>query len=219
MYERGQVLSHPPTPKSTRPHYLHYLPLSPLPSLSMYSLAELKPGKAVVVDGDPFLITWSQFSKQGRQGGVMATKMKNLKTGAVIQKTFQGNDKLEPADVGYRKVQYLYKEGDSYAFMDLNTYDQFNLAADLLGNVADFLVDGQEVDAHVFEENPIGIQLPPTVVLEVTETTAGVKGDTATGGTKPATLASGLTINVPLFINEGDAVKVNTESKEYMSRE
>lgn len=184
----------------------------------MYVIAELKRGRAVVVDGDPYLITWNQFSKQGRQGGVMATKMKNLKTGAVIQRTFQGNDKLEPADVGFRKVQYLYGSGDSYTFMDLETYDQFELNADAIGDAAQYLVDGQEVDAMMFGDHPIGIQLPATVNLKITETIPGVKGDTATGGTKPATLESGAKVSVPLFINEGDTVKVNTDTGTYMER-
>ena len=184
----------------------------------MYVIAELKKGRAVVVEGDPFLITWNQFSKAARQGGVMATKMKNLKTGAVIQKTFQGNDKLQPADVGYRKVQYLYAAGSNYTFMDLTSYDQFELDADTLGDITKYLTEGLEVDAMVFEEVPIGIKLPPTIDVKVVETIPGVKGDTATGGTKPATLESGSKVNVPLFINEGDTIKVNTESGEYMER-
>lgn len=148
----------------------------------------------------------------------MATKMKNLKSGAVIQKTFQGNEKLSPADVGYRKVQYLYSDGSKYTFMDLNTYDQFELGEDLVGDSAKYFVDGQEVDAMVFEGHPIGIQLPPTVELKVIETPPGVKGDTASGGTKPAKLESGVSVNVPLFINEGDSIKINTDSGEYMER-
>ncbi len=185
----------------------------------MYVIAELKVGRAVVVDSEPYLITWNRFSKQGRQGGVMATKLKNLKTGNVIQKTFQGNDKLEPADVGFRKVQFLYGDaGSGYTFMDLNTFDQFELDADTVGEVEKYLMDGQEVDALVFGDNPIGIQVPSTVNLKVVETILGVKGDTATGGSKPATLDSGLKVNVPLFINEGDTVKVNTDTGVYMSR-
>jgi len=185
----------------------------------MYVIAELKAGRAVVVDGDPYLITWNQFSKQGRQGGVMATKLKNLKTGNVIQKTFQGNDKLEQADVGYRKVQYLFGDKQSgYTFMDLNTYDQFVLGSDIVGDDAQYFIEGQEVDALVFEENPIGIQLPSTVNLKVVETPPGVKGDTATGGTKFAELESGMKVSVPLFINEGDTVKVNTDTGAYMER-
>ena len=189
-----------------------------LHAFSMYTLAELKPGRAVVFEGQPYLITWSQFSKQGRQGGVAATKMKNLKTGSVIQQTFQGSDKLEEADVGFRKVQYLYGDGNSFTFMDLNSYDQFALTSETVGDAAEYLMEGLELDAMIFEENPIGIQLPATVELKVVETIPGVKGDTASGGNKPATLSSGLKVNVPLFIQEGDIVKVNTVSGAYMGR-
>jgi elongation factor P len=184
----------------------------------MYTLAELKAGRAIVVDNDPYLITWSQFSKQGRQGGVMATKLKNLKTGSVIQRTFQGNEKLEPADLSYRKVQYLYGNEDAFTFMDLLSFDQFDLGLDILEEIVPYLIEGQEMDALMFEENPIGIQLPSTVELKVKETIPGVKGDTASGGNKPALLESGLRINVPLFIQEGDTVKVNTATGEYMER-
>lgn len=184
----------------------------------MYVIADLKPGRAVVLDGEPYLITWSQFSKSARQGGVMATKMKNLKTGSVVQKTFQGSDKLDQADIGYRKVQYLYGDGSSFTFMDLQSYDQFDLDADTVGDMVQYLVDGQEMDALIFEEQPIGINMPATVDLKVTETTPGVKGDTATGGTKPATLESGCVVNVPLFVNEGDKIKINTDTGLYMSR-
>jgi len=184
----------------------------------MYVIAELKAGRTIVLDGEPYLITWNQFSKQGRQGGVMATKLRNLKTGNIIQRTFQGNDKLEPADTGFRKVQYLYCSGDAFTFMDLNSYDQFELGRDVVGEGARYLVEGQEVDALVFGENPIGIQLPPTVNLQVAETPPGVKGDTATGGTKFAELENGTKVAVPLFINAGDRIKVNTETGVYMER-
>lgn len=184
----------------------------------MYVIADLKAGRAIVIDGDPYIITWNQFSKQGRQGGVMATKLKNLKTGNVIQKTFQGNDKLEPADVGYKKVQYLYGDENKYTFMDLQSYDQFELTSDMVGDAANYFIEGSEMDALMFEDNPIGIQLPPTAKLKVIETPPGVKGDTATGGTKFAQLESGIQVSVPLFINEGDIVKVNTDTGEYMER-
>ena len=184
----------------------------------MYSLAELKTGKAIIHNDDPFLITYNQFSKQGRQGGVMSVKMKNLKTGNTIQHTFQGSDKVAPADVGYSKVQYLYKDEDGMNFMDLTSYEQFTLNEDQVGDMAKYLADGQEVDAMNFEGTPIGLRLPSTVILEVTETIPGVKGDTATGGTKPATMASGLTVSVPLFIKEGEMLRINTDTGEYMNR-
>ena len=156
----------------------------------MYSIAELKPGRAIIFDGDPYMITWSQFSKAARQGGVMATKMKNLITGSVVQKTFQGSEKIQPADVGYRKVQYLYGGEGTHTFMDLQTYDQFELTDDILGDSAKFLMDGQEVDAQVFQENPIGIKIPSAIDMKVKETIPGVRGDTATGGTRVGLLLS-----------------------------
>ena len=148
----------------------------------------------------------------------MATKLKNLKTGSVINKTFSGETKIAPADVGYRHVQFLFGGDDSYTFMDLNDYNQFELQPDLVGDTKDYLIDGMELDLFIYNEQPIGVKLPPSVNLEVKETTPGVKGDTATGGTKPATLETGIVINVPLFVNEGDKVKVNTERGEYVER-
>ena len=184
----------------------------------MYTLAELKPGKAVVVDGEPYLILKAQFSKQGRQGGVTSTKMRNLKTGSIIQKTFQGNDKLAPAEVGYRHVQFLFKDAENCTFMDLESYDQFELSNESVGDDTQFLTEGVELDVLLYEENPIAVKIPVTVDLTVQETTPGVKGDTATGGTKPATFETGLTVQVPLFINEGDTVRINTERCEYVER-
>ena len=183
----------------------------------MYVITDLKPGRAIQMDGTPYLVVSSQFGRKSQSKANMQCKLKNLKTGAVIAHNFQGSEKIEPADVGYRKVQFLYK-GDAYTFMDLNSYDQFDLTAETVSEVKDFLVEGQECDAMVFDEQPIGIQMPSTVVLKITETIPGVKGDTATGGTKPATLESGFVVSVPLFLNEGDKVKVNTETGEYMSR-
>ncbi|MDB4978812.1 MAG: elongation factor [Candidatus Peribacteria bacterium] len=184
----------------------------------MYTITDLKPGKAITIDGEPYLVVSSQFGRKSQSKANMQTKLKNLKTGAILAKNFQGSEKIEPADVGYRKVQFLYSDGDTYTFMDLQTYDQYELNKDVMEEQGGYLVDGAEVDALMFEEHPIGINLPSTVVLKVTETIPGVKGDTATGGTKPATLETGLVVNVPLFIHEGEKVKVNTETGEYMER-
>ena len=185
----------------------------------MYTITDLKPGRAITIDGEPYLVVSSQFGRKSQSKANMQCKLKNLKTGAILAKNFQGSEKIEPADVGYRKCQFLYKDADkNYTFMDLETYDQFTFTEEALGDAALYLVDGGEVDALVFEENPIGIQLKATVELKVIETIPGVKGDTATGGNKPAKLESGLTVNVPLFVNEGDVVKVNTETGMYMTR-
>jgi len=184
----------------------------------MYSLSDLKPGRAIVVDNDPFLILSAQFSKQGRQGGVCATKLKNLKTGATVQKTFKGNEKTEEANVSYRHVQFLYEKNNVFTFMDLNDFNQFDLAEELVGEAKQYLKDGMELDVLMFDEQPIAVKLPVTVDLTVKETPPGLKGDTAQGGTKPATLETGLVLQVPLFVNEGDVIRVNTERKEYVER-
>ncbi|HAI98253.1 TPA: elongation factor P [Candidatus Peribacteria bacterium] len=181
----------------------------------MYEITELKPGRAIQIDGVPYLITASQFGRKSQSKANMQCKLKNLRTGAVIPKNFQGSEQIEPADIGYRRVQYLFHDGESFQFMDSKTYDQFPLDKETVGDAAEYLVEGGEVDALVFEDKPIGIQLPPTVDLKVVETSPGVRGDTATGGTKPAKLESGLTVAVPLFITEGDVVKVNTETGTY----
>lgn len=184
----------------------------------MYVITDLKPGRAIQMDGTPFLVVSSQFGRKSQSKANMQCKLKNLLTGAIIAHNFQGSEKIESADVGYRKVQYLYQSNGAYTFMDLHSYDQFDLQLDTVGEAKNFLVEGQECDAMMFEERPIGINMPATVNLKIVETIPGVKGDTATGGTKPATLESGFKVNVPLFLHEGDKVKVNTDTGEYMSR-
>jgi elongation factor P len=184
----------------------------------MYTITDLKPGRAVTLDGEPYLILTSQFGRKSQSKANMQCKLKNLKSGAIIARNFQGSEKIEPADVGYRRVQYLYGDKDSCTFMDLESYDQFAFQKEALGDVVQYLKDGLEVDALLYEGNPIGIQLKSTVDLKVVETSPGVRGDTATGGTKPAKLESGLSVQVPLFINEGDVLKINTETGAYMSR-
>lgn len=185
----------------------------------MYDITDLKPGRAIQIDGEPFIVLSSQFGRKSQSKANMQCKLRNLKTNAVVARNFQGSEKIEPADVGYRKCQFLFKDQDgNYTFMDLTTFDQFTFTEEMLGDAALYLVDGGEVDALMFEEAPIGIQLKATVELKVMETIPGVKGDTATGGNKPAKLESGLTVNVPLFINEGDTIKVNTETGMYMTR-
>ena len=184
----------------------------------MYTITDLKPGRAISIDGDPYMVVSSQFGRKSQSKANMQCKLKNMKTGQVISRNFQGAEKIEQADVGYRHVQFLYGDATSCTFMDLETYDQFALQKDSLEGIVDFLSDGLECDALMYEENPIGIKLPSTVVLVVKETIPGVKGDTATGGSKPAIMDTGLQVNVPLFVNEGEKVKVNTETGEYMER-
>ncbi len=184
----------------------------------MYSIGELRVGKAIILDDEPYLITYAQHSKKARAGGVCRTKLKNLITGVIIPKTFQGNDKIAPADTGYKKAQYLYNDGESYHFMDNETFVQFSFTAEDLEDQVNFLVDDTEVDVLTFEDKPIGVMLPPKVELTVEYTEPGVKGDTAAGGSKPATMNTGYVLQVPLFIKKGDSIRVNTESGEYVER-
>ncbi len=185
----------------------------------MYTITDLKPGRAVTLDGQPYLVVSSQFGRKSQSKANMQCKLKNLKTGAVVARNFQGSEKIEEADVGFRRVQFLYGGGtQGYTFMDLENYDQFELSADVLEDIQQYLSEGLEVDALLFDGNPIGIKLPSTVVLTVKETIPGVRGDTATGGGKPATMETGLAVTVPLFINEGEKIRVNTETGAYMER-
>ena len=184
----------------------------------MLSVAQIRTGKVIVLDGEPYAVVKDVFAKQARGAGVMKTTLKNLKTGATVQKSFQGNDKVEEADVGYRKCQYMYNDGEAYHFMDNTSFEQFELSKDMLGDQVYFLLDGNDVDVRFFEENPISVNLAPKVVLEVTDTEPGVKGDTASGGSKPATLETGLVLQVPLFIKIGEKIRVNTDTQEYCER-
>lgn len=184
----------------------------------MYTITDLKPGRAVSIEGEPYLVIASQFGRKSQSKANMQCKLKNLKNGSVISRNFQGSEKIEEADVGYKHVQFLYSDNDTATFMDLESYEQYPLQKDVLEEQLGYLTEGMELDALMYNENPIGIKLPSTVVLTVKETIPGVKGDTATGGGKPATMDTGLVVTVPLFVNEGDKVKVNTETGVYMER-
>lgn len=184
----------------------------------MYSLGEIRVGHVVEIDATPFLVTYAQHSKQARGAGVLKTKIKNLLTGAVVPKSFQGNDKLKPADVGYFKAQYLYKDSDGFQFLHNETFEQFAIENEIIGEDEGFLVEGEDYDIKHFDEKPIAVNFPITMVFKVVETPPGVKGDTAQGGTKPAKLENGLTVLVPLFVDIDENVRVDTRTREYMER-
>lgn len=148
----------------------------------------------------------------------MKTKMKNLLTGSTMEKTFQGADKVEPADISYRRSQFLYQSGDDYEFMDNETYEQVAFTRDQLGESAQYLSDGMDVDLQYFSGNAINVQLPPKMTFTVTQTDPGVKGNTAGNVTKDAVLETGLVIKVPPFIENDDKVVVNTLNGEYVER-
>lgn len=184
----------------------------------MLSLADIKTGKTIALNGDPYIVMYHEHSKTGRAGAVLRTKIRNLRTGAVLDKTFQGYDKVEDAEVTKSKAQYLYREGDEFHFMNGETYDQFSLSAEVLGDASNYLIEGTEVDIVNFEGVAINIELPIKMALTVVEAPPGLKGDTASGGDKVVVLETGLRVTTPLFVKVDDKIIVNTTSGTYVSR-
>ena len=184
----------------------------------MADTSDIKKGFKLLLDGQPFAVVEHQFVKPGKGQAFFRTKLKNMMTGAVLDRTFKSGEKLERADTEERTMQYLYAEGDGRVFMDTGTYEQLTLSNEQLADNVYYLLDGTECDIMLFEGRPIGVTPPTFVVLEVTETEPGFKGDTSSNTTKPATLETGLQVNVPLFVNQGDKLKIDTRTGEYVER-
>lgn len=184
----------------------------------MYSTAEFKKGLKIEIDGSPFTIVDFQHVKPGKGGAFVRTKLKNLLTGRVLDQTFRSGERVKKPDLMEKEMQYLYREGDRYCLMDNETYEQIMLTAEQVGDAVEFLVENMNLKVLIFNQQPVAVDLPNFVELAVAQTEPGVRGDTATGGTKPATLESGAVIQVPLFINEGDRLKVDTRTGSYIER-
>lgn len=184
----------------------------------MYQPTDLKKGTVCQLDGQPYRVTEYGQKVMGRGGSIVNVKLKNLVTGAVIPKTFKGQDKIEPAEVRNRKAQYLYVDGETFYFMDPSTFEQFELSGDVMGDASDYLKEGDEVDLQFFGERVINVELPKNLFLEVTYTEDVVKGDTTSSVLKDATLETGKVIKVPAFIKVGDVVSVDTSTSEYRER-
>ncbi len=184
----------------------------------MISTNEFKTNLTVTIDGDAWQVVEFQHVKPGKGAAFVRAKMRNLCTGAVIERTFNAGERLPKARIDRRSMQYLYADGDSYVFMDTDNYEQTELHKEQLGNALNFLLENMEVKIIVYEERILGVELPNTVELKVVKTEPGVRGDTATGGSKPATLETGYVVKVPLFINEGEVLAIDTRSGEYISR-
>ncbi len=184
----------------------------------MLSLSEIKAGKKIIVDNQPYQVMTAQHSKIGRMGAVLRTKLKNLQTGAILNKTFQGSDKVEEAEIESKKAQYLYSDDNSFYFMDNESYEQFALDKEIIGEQAEFLKENTEINILYFQNSPINIELPIKMVFEVVEAPPAVKGNTADGGSKQVTIETGAKINTPLFIKKGDKIVINTNTKEYTER-
>jgi elongation factor P len=184
----------------------------------MISTSDFRNGMTIEMEGTLYNILFFQHVKPGKGGAFVRSRLKNLKTGAVLEKTFRAGEKVELAVLDKRKMQFLYEEGGSYHFMDMDTYEQMAIGAEDLGESAHFFKEGIIADISLHEEKPIGVEPPIFVELEVTETAPGVKGDTASGGSKPATLETGATVQVPLFMEAGNVIKVDTRTGEYVER-
>jgi len=184
----------------------------------MLNISEIKNGKNIIFNDAPYKVLYTEHSKMGRAGAVLRTKLKNLLNGSVLERTFQGAEKVDEADITSSKAQYLYQEGNNFCFMDSDDYDQFTLPKDVLGDATNYLVEGTEVTILNFNGIPINLEVPIKVKLKVIEAPPGIKGDTVSSGGKLVTLETGLKIGAPLFVKEGDTLIVNTERGEYVSR-
>jgi elongation factor P len=179
---------------------------------------DLRPGAKVEVDGVPFVVTDFQWVKPGKGGAFMRTKLRNMRTGAIVERTFRTEEKLTSAELEERRAQFLYQSGDEFHFMDTETYEQFFLAEDQLGDTRRYLKEEMVVTIVSHRGSPLTVEVPIFVELAVTETDPGLRGDTASGGSKPAKLESGAVIQVPLFINVGDRLRVDTRTGTYIER-
>lgn len=183
-----------------------------------YSTAQFKKGLKIEISGEPFIIVESQHVKPGKGGAFVRTKMKSLISGNVLDKTFRSGEKVDVPDLEQKHMQYLYNDGTDYCFMDMDNYEQMNLTDDQLADTLGYLKENVEVEVLFHNGKAIGVEIPMFMELAVAETDPGLKGNTASGGSKPAKLETGKVVQVPLFINEGDVVRVDTRTDAYMER-
>ncbi|PIR93288.1 elongation factor P [Candidatus Falkowbacteria bacterium CG10_big_fil_rev_8_21_14_0_10_43_10] len=184
----------------------------------MLSLNEIKLGALIKINGEPYIVIRADHHKMGRGGAVLKTKLKNLITGNVIEKTFQGNEKAEEATTQEKLAQYLYQDENEAYFMDNETYDQFTISVEQLGDITKWIKDGTDVKVMYFDNKPVSVKLPVKLELKVTSAPPGVKGNSAGNVNKIVTLETGVEIPAPMFVNEGDTVRINTETGEYVER-
>jgi elongation factor P len=181
-------------------------------------VSELRKNAKLELDGQPYVVTEFQFVKPGKGQGLYKCKLKNMITGSVLDRTWRSGEKLEAANVESKKMQFLYASGEGFTFMDNATYEQVELSGDVVGDDSVYLLDNLECEVLFYNERPVGISLPSHIVMEITETEPGVKGDTATNVTKSATVQTGLQVQVPLFIKQGEKVKIDTRTGAYVER-
>jgi elongation factor P len=185
----------------------------------MFSTTDFRRGLKIEIDNTPFEIMDFLHVKPGKGGAFVRTKLRNILTGGAIDQTFRSGEKVGKPDMETRDMQYLYHDGSGYVFMDMSTYEQTIIQEENMGDKGGFLKDGQTIKALFYNGQPLDIELPVAVLLRVEKTEPGMKGDTVSGASKPATLETGVVVSVPLFINEGDIIKVDTRSRDYLGRE
>lgn len=186
--------------------------------MATYSTSEFRGGLKILIDGDPWNIVENEFVKPGKGQAFNRTRIKNLKTGRVIERTFKSGESVEAADVMETDMQYLYSDGDLYYFMNPESYEQVGAEKTAVAEAAQWLREEDTCTVTLWNDNPIMVVPPAQTELKIVETDPGLRGDTATGGTKPAKLETGAVVKVPLFVEEGEVVKVDTRTGEYLSR-
>jgi elongation factor P len=182
------------------------------------STNDLRNGMSLDLPEGLFSVVEFQHVKPGKGGAFVRTKLKNLRSGAVIERTYRADEKLEQAIIDKRDMQFLYRDGTDFVFMDTTTYEQMNAAPDTLGDAPSYLKEGDEANLQMYNGEIVGVDLPAAVELTVTDTEPGIQGDRVSGARKPATLQTGLVVQVPLFVNTGDLLKIDTRSGDYLTR-
>ena len=175
-------------------------------------------GLKIEIDGEPYVMTYFQHVKPGKGGAFVRTKIKNLRTGRTLDRTFRAGERLDEAEVEDKRMQYLYQDGENLVFMDTDSYDQIPFTPEQVGDARKYLKENLEVSVVFWRAQPIGLELPSFIEASVSQCDPGMKGDTASGATKPATLETGAVLQVPLFIKEGDVLRVDTRTGEYVER-
>ncbi|HOP73529.1 MAG TPA: elongation factor P [Bacillota bacterium] len=184
----------------------------------MISVTDFKTGLTIEIDGELYTVVEFMHVKPGKGAAFVRSKLKNVRTGFTVERTFNSNEKVETARIEYREMQFLYKMDNDYTFMDTETYEQLTIPENKMGDATKYLKENMICEIQIYQHEILGVQLPNTVELEVVETDPSFKGDTATGGSKPATLETGVVVNVPFFVEVGDIIAVDTRSNQYLKR-
>jgi len=185
---------------------------------AMLTASDLRKGLKIEIDGDPYLVVDFEFSKPGKGQALYRCRLKNMITGSQFDRTYRSGDKFSAADLEEQEMEFLYKEGNRYVFMNTSTYEQIELIEEQVGDAINYLTENLVVSMLLFQGRPIGISLPNFVELKVAQADPGIKGDTASGATKPVTLETGFVLQVPLFIEEGETLKIDTRTGSYVER-